>query len=137
MYNCMHSKTVVILTEQHGIIRPQYKFERIFNASTLITETALLLLYEVYAYSLMLTLRVLKFAHAELSHPQKECYNPDCLVDRSDCTQNVHTSHEIWRDCPDSECQELFNNGVCNPQCQSSQCNFDGMDCVRPRETCE
>ena len=55
VYNCMHSKTVVILTEQHGIIRPQYKFKRIFNASTLITETALLLLYEVYAYSLMLT----------------------------------------------------------------------------------
>ena len=35
-----------------------------------------------------------------------------------------------WRDCPNAmHCHERFGNKICDPECNSPQCFYDGFDC--------
>nr|AAB24410.1 glp-1 protein LNG motif {LNG1} [Caenorhabditis elegans, Peptide Partial, 40 aa] [Caenorhabditis elegans] len=31
--------------------------------------------------------------------------------------------------CEQRKCMDLASNGICNPECNLEECNFDGGDC--------
>lgn len=69
----------------------------------------------------------------------QECNTPECLYDGNDCYQptDKHSSHSstntrICDEKTDSFCLKNYANGICNQECNSPECGWDGADCEAP-----
>lgn len=73
----------------------------------------------------------------------KECNTAECLYDGQDCAQASHDTNsknthpaspsetKICEDKSDT-CLKNYANGVCDPQCNTAACGWDGADCEVP-----
>lgn len=76
------------------------------------------------------------------------CNTAECLYDGNDCAPIVNTKHPTPSSSPtqhsnsakaicdeksDSYCLRNYANGVCNQECNTAECGWDGADCELPR----
>lgn len=61
----------------------------------------------------------------------RRCNNPECNFCEGGCTLDTPSP---WDKCPSEfDCARLFDDGVCDEQCKSEDCLFDGRDCEPPQ----
>lgn len=65
------------------------------------------------------------------------CNNADCLYDGNDCRTRIPPNDSEFpspatnqkRACDDTYCIKNYANGVCDEECNSEECIWDGLDC--------
>lgn len=83
-----------------------------------------------YKFAMIFILLSIFVTDGKYACMQTDCNIPACGFDGLECTFGMQPWQNCTQQVQEISCWQLFKNGICEAQCNTQQCLYDGFDCL-------